>query len=127
MVMGSFNFAKEEGMELREFVAGSILQIIDGVKNAQDLNKTDARISPSALKLGNQVQQSNLYDFGDGMLLSNVEFDVAVTAEKSAGTKGGIGVFVGAVGLGSQGKSDSKDQSVSRIKFSVPISLPKGN
>jgi len=61
------------------------------------------------------------------MLLSNVEFDVAVTAEKSEGTKGGIGVFVGSIGLGAQGKSDLKNQSVSRIKFSAPISLPKGN
>ena len=114
-------------MELKDFVSQSILQIVDGVKTAQEQNKTDARINPSGLRLSSNVVQSNLYDFEHNMLLSNVEFDVSVSAEKSKGTKGGIAILVGAVGIGSQGQSGKKDQFVNRLKFSIPISLPKGS
>ena len=58
--------------------------------------------------------------------LHPIEFDVAVTTTEGTETKGGIGVFVVAVGLGSQGKSDATNSSSSRIKFSVPIFLPNG-
>ena len=114
-------------MELKDFVSQSILQIVNGVKIAQDKNNTNARINPSGLRLGSNIEQSNLFDFEQNMLLSTVEFDVSVSAEKSKGTKGGISVLVGAVGLGSQGQSGKKDQFINRLKFSVPISLPKGS
>jgi small neutral amino acid transporter SnatA (MarC family) len=53
-----------------------------------------------------------------------VKFDVAVTVGEGTGTKGGIAVFVGAIGLGSQGESKTSQSSVSSIQFEVPISLP---
>jgi hypothetical protein len=55
-----------------------------------------------------------------------VEFDVAVTTTENTGTKGGIGVFVGAVGFGSQGHSDAGKTQLSRLKLSVPTLLPRG-
>jgi hypothetical protein len=54
----------------------------------------------------------------------DLEFDVAVTAQEGTATKGGIGVFAGAIGLGSQGQSTAANQTVSRIKFAVPVLLP---
>ena len=56
--------------------------------------------------------------------VQKVEFDVAVTASTGTATKGGIGIMVGAIGLGSQGKSEAQDSSISRIKFLVPMVLP---
>ena len=113
-------------MQLQDFISQSIQQIVNGIRQSQQENKTDARINPSGLKLGSSLKQQELYDFENQMLLSSVEFDVAVTAEETTGTKGGIGIFVGAVGVGSQGKTDTRSSSVSRIKFTVPIALPKG-
>jgi hypothetical protein len=114
-------------MRLQDFITESVLQIINGIHDAQKKNNTDARINPSSLRLGSNVEQRELYDFDTHMLLSNVEFDVAVTTEESKGIQGGIGIFVGAVGLGSKGESGSKSTSLSRIRFNVPILLPKGN
>ena len=54
-----------------------------------------------------------------------VEFDIAVTAAEGAEAKGGIGIFVGAVGIGSQARADSQNRSTNRIKFSIPIVLPR--
>ena len=56
--------------------------------------------------------------------IETIEFDVAVTVTEGTQTKGGIGVFMGAVGLGSQGQSSNQNASVTRIKFSVPLVLP---
>jgi hypothetical protein len=53
-----------------------------------------------------------------------VEFDVALTAMEGTGTKGGIGVVAGMFALGSTGQSKEESSSVSRVKFSVPLSLP---
>ena len=53
-----------------------------------------------------------------------VSFDVALTATKETGTKGGIGVVAGIVSLGSAGQSSNENTSVSRVKFDVPVSLP---
>ena len=55
---------------------------------------------------------------------TEIEFDVAVTATDSTETKGGIGVFVGAIGLGSTGQSNHEGQSISRIKFQIAVDLP---
>lgn len=114
-------------MDIKEFVSQSIQQVIAGVREAQQQHGTDARINPSSLRLGSATRQEHLFDFDNHMLLSNIEFDVAVTAEEGKGTKGGIGVFVGAVRLGTQGQSESKNSSISRPRFNVPICLPKGN
>ena len=114
-------------MRLQDFISESISQIINGVKDAKNKNDTDARINPSELRLSSSVEQRELFDFRSHILLSKVEFDVAVTTEEATGTKGGIGIFVGAIGLGSHGQSDTRSSSVSRIKLNVPIALPKGS
>jgi hypothetical protein len=65
------------------------------------------------------------YVFSQGGLpIQKVDFDVAVTAAEKTGTKGTIGVVMGAIGLGSQGESANSKTNDSRIKFSVPIALP---
>jgi hypothetical protein len=53
-----------------------------------------------------------------------LEFDVAVTAAEGSEKKGGIGIVVGSFGIGGQKASNISSQSVSRIKFSVPVPLP---
>lgn len=112
-------------MELAEFVSQTIKEIIMGVKNAQaDPELKEAEINP--------MFRGGLSDFSvHGVAMGTnrkatqfVEFDVALTVLEGTGTKGGIGVFMGPLGLGSQGQSSSENTSVSRIKFKVPITLP---
>jgi len=42
-------------MELHEFITQSLTQIINGVKKAQDQNKTNAQVNPSDISLGDSV------------------------------------------------------------------------
>ncbi len=64
------------------------------------------------------------WDYNGGVIQS-VDFDVAVTAIEGADAKGGINVVSGIYSSGAHGKSSELNQSISRIKFKVPISLPK--
>lgn len=97
-------------MDIKEFVSETIRQIIEGVKDAQEF----------ASKKGAVVAPHHDYQ-------KTVEYDVAVTAVegKEAGAKAGISVW--SIGAGGNMKTESTNTTVSRIKFSIPIELPKGS
>jgi len=112
-------------MKLEDFVAEALTEIINGVKRAQEqVASTGARINPSGYKVPFDRLEGRKWSSENGDTTETVEFDVAVTTTEGTETKGGIGVFVGAVGLGSQGRSEAQNSSVTRIKFSVPVVLP---
>jgi len=112
-------------MELRDFVAETLRQIIDGIKAAQEYSSDKgAKVNPKKLYFRTDQGSVKLQDRSTGALVQEIDFDVAVTTTEGTQTKGGIGVFVGPIGLGSQGQSNVNNQSVSRIKFSVPLLLP---
>ncbi|MGG7056414.1 hypothetical protein [Nitrosomonas sp. ANs5] len=117
-------------MNLKEFVSESIIEITDGIIDAQSrISSKDAQVAPEieTLFTKSQTGGSNLALGWDknGNLVHTLEFDVAVTASEGAETKGGIGVVAGVFALGSQGKSESNNQSISRLKFRIPISFPR--
>ena len=56
--------------------------------------------------------------------MQSISFDVAVTATKGTKTQGGIAVFTGMIGLASKGQSEKSNETLNRIQFSVPVSLP---
>lgn len=60
----------------------------------------------------------------NGLMLTSIEFDVALTKGESSGSKGGLGVFLGTVGVGGQVKEDATASTLTRIRFSVPVALP---
>ena len=95
-------------MELKEFVTKTLVEIIEGVKDAQATAK-EARgaVIPMAADP-----------------IRTIDFDVALTTSESTKSKGGIGVFLGGAGIGGQKQAAGEAKSFSRIKFSVPIILP---
>ena len=99
-------------MELKQFVTDTLTEIVDGVKEAQTKCLSCSTInSPSSRHADVQAQL--------------VEFDIALASSDDTKTKGGIGVFLGTVVLGSQGESGTSATSHSRIKFSVSVMFPK--
>lgn len=103
-------------MELHEFIRETLSQIVVGITEAQRCDviiKSNAAIVPIGQGLTD-----------DDRLNQAVQFDVAVTTELGSEAKGGIGVFVGPVTLGSAGRSEKNTDSRNRIQFSVPIYLP---
>jgi hypothetical protein len=114
-------------MDLRDFVSETLIQIADGVKQAQEkATEIGARVNP---KLTGGATHAAQHGFlaASGAPAQIVQFDVALTVKEGSGTKGGIGIFAGAVTLGSSGQSNAENSSVSRVKFSVPLSFPESN
>ena len=109
-------------MDLQTFVAESLKEIIAAVKEAGAYAVTEgAEINPAQDSWDDHVQR---FDGLTGRAVSDVAFDIAVVAQEDKKTKGGIGVVVGTLALGSQGESGALSQSTSRVKLSVPVVLP---
>jgi hypothetical protein len=104
-------------MELQEFVTQTLLQIVRGISDANNVleperKKPDGTPLPKLFLLPPGVKQ----DGGHG-----IHFDVAVTArnesDKGAGAKASLSVVQFDVG----GKQVATTEQVSRINFSVQI------
>ena len=115
-------------MELQEFVAQALSQIIQGVKSVQQTSsEVGATINPGVPN--RQLEEQGYLSTGgipgeqNNMVLF-VEFDTAVTVSEGDGVKAkaGINVFGSNIGIGI-GTTD-ESSTVSRLKFKVPIVLP---
>ena len=114
-------------MELSEFIHASLVQIAKGIEDANnDLDQSSAIVNPREISNIEKDQRMGFYETEEGKFVpvNKITFDVAVTASEGTQTKGGLGVVIGAVTLGSQGQSDNKNSSASRLSFSIPMVLP---
>ncbi|HHK43023.1 MAG TPA: hypothetical protein ENJ50_11435 [Planctomycetaceae bacterium] len=100
-------------MDLEQFVETVLVQVLSGIQKAAEACEEG--------ELGH-IDMS-VFD-GGGTTVKRVSFDVAVTtiSETASGSTGAVKVW----GLGVHGESSSSttDQTVSRIKFEVPIAFP---
>ena len=116
-------------MDLQNFITQTLVQIAKGVEGASaELKDSSAIVNPRNVS-GTHNANSNVYGYLDEnkkfyRAVQQIEFDVAVVASKGTETKGGIGIMVGSIGLGSHGKSDAENSSHSRIKFKIPMVFP---
>lgn len=115
-------------MKLQEFVSETVREIIAGVHEAQTYAATaGATVNP--IEAGLRQEKKSYADVmvrGDWRTvpIKDIDFDVAVTSTDTSETQAGAGIFVAGLGLGAKGKSDTSNSSVSRIRFSVPVTFP---
>lgn len=113
-------------MDLKDFIKNTLIQIVDGVLEAEkELEAKGATINPIGGYFDQKQVGGRTWSFKDGVA-EVVDFDVALTNSEKEGTSAGIGVLLGSINLGAKGASEEVVTSVTRIKFSVPILLPKG-
>ena len=110
-------------MNLQEFIKTALTEIVAGVADAREAAKTQGA-SVGSMKLYGYTKENKILTNADERPVATVEFDIALAEANSKDTKGGIGVYLGAVGLGSQGASHGEASSHSRVKFSVHVVLP---
>jgi hypothetical protein len=110
-------------MDLKTFVAESLKQIAEGIKDAQDAD-TGAWIAPGVIFDKGALRA---HDNSSETVAQFVSFDVAVMATESDSMKGGIAIKVlELVSAGTKAASETQNSSVSRIKFEIPIVWPRG-
>ena len=96
-------------MNLREFVKETLVQVCEGVKEAQQaVQATGAVVSPDT---GHTTR----------MQMQSVEFDVAVTVSEEGEKTGNAGLTVMGQGLRGQVSASTATTEVSRVRFQVPV------
>jgi len=111
-------------MELNEFVSQAITQIIDGVKEAQEHANVKGALVAPGLSTKVALKSGYVYDINFSWVEHNIDFDVAITTSEGMEGRVGAGIFVAGITLGGSGKGEMYNQTISRLKFSVPIYLP---
>ena len=110
-------------MEVREFIRDVLIDIVEGIKEAQSRPVTGGYIAPDGI--GSHSFPADSGVLNETRIVSTVvKFDVAVTAERTKGGGTGASVRIAVVEANLGGKLESKDTQVSRIQFSVPILMP---
>jgi hypothetical protein len=111
-------------MNLRDFVAGTLREILDGVTDAQAGGHREL-INPHAHYLADDAPKTHFVTRHQS-LVQMVEFDVAITVESTTEKSGGAGVKIfSVVEVGGGGSDAERSSNVSRIKFSVPVTFPR--
>ena len=108
-------------MELKEFIKTALTDITDAVSELQAELQNGAIVSPSLPK---DNERAIVID-NKNVILTQVAFDVAITAGGTdsikGGAKGGLHVFSVKV----DGSNEEHTENVSRVSFSIPIVLPQ--
>ena len=109
-------------MDVKSFVSATLRQVLEGVQDAQSFAlEVGAAVNPLLSSAGSvplPVSET-------GQTVYSVDFDIAVTTESVASKEGGAGIKVASfVDFGAKGSSQDRAQSVSRVRFTVPICMP---
>ena len=113
-------------MELKEFIKTAIVDIVNAVKEAQ------AEIGDTATVMPIRSTAHQAFDVaieGGHEVVSNIDFDIAVTVGSKEGAEGkmGGGIQIAQIfnfGAGHIENAESTVQNVSRMKFTIPMVLP---
>jgi hypothetical protein len=112
-------------MDLKDFVAGSLTQIVQGIQKAQaDTAGTGAWIIPAGSVLTPREKSTFLRTAQGEGYLHDVHFDVAITVSDEQAAKAGAGIKVFGAKLGAEGNVTYQNAAVSRVQFTVPVVWP---
>lgn len=118
-------------MELKEFIKESLSQIIDAVKETQEKYKdTNVVICPDNIqevKSGLYIFDENEYNnYSSRSKVQNIDMDIAISVTEKEGNKSGLGIAK-IINAGISSENTQQNESISKIKFSIPVVLPTSN
>ena len=108
-------------MELKNFIKETLVQITQGVKEAQEETKEmGTHINPSGLIENNQLKFGYNDEFTS---VQKIKMSVAIATTEGADVKAGVGL-IHVLSLGVSSKVEEKTAIENRIEFEIPICLP---
>jgi hypothetical protein len=111
-------------MQLKQFIENALIEIIQGIKAAQDKPGVGGYIAPDGAG-GHEFPSDSGVLNSQRIISTVVKFDVAVTAESQIDGGAGAKLRIAVVEANFGGSGSSKNIQVSRIQFSVPMVMPK--
>lgn len=111
-------------MELDEFIKTVLVQVLSGVRAAQN-DKAVGAFVVSGKDGGHELPKNSRVSSSSQLKSTIIDFDVAISVETNDKVSGSGGLKVMGIGANLGGEVSSKDTRVSRIQFGVPILLPQ--
>ena len=114
-------------MQLNEFVRDVLVQIAQGVRDADTKVAEAGGVASSATQLGpaSAARETHFATLENGAPVFLVDFDVAVSVSEA--TEGGANAALRIATIFSAGagtKGEETTATVSRVRFKVPLALP---
>lgn len=121
-------------MELKDFIKQSIIEISEAVQEANSHlgdNGINAIVNPEFIYESGKDRRAfttppDEESPNENRFIENIDFDVAVTTEGEINGEARGGIKIASFEIGGKGSIVDKQQSVSRIKFTIPVCLPTG-
>ena len=111
-------------MKLSEFIQEVLTEVVAGVREAQ--SKDGGSFIVAGGDGGHKYAAHPRFGVSGRLKSTIVDFDIALTVEESSKGGGGGSLKVFGVGAASvQGELASRDTTVSRIQFAIPVLLPE--
>ena len=104
-------------MELREFVKKSLLDIMGGVSDAQNVT-SDGTIIPVVVSTSRD-SDARVIDY------QVISFDISVNTSDKEGSEAKLNVFAGIIGSYAKGESSNTSGRSANLSFNVPIRFPR--
>ena len=106
-------------LELKTFIKEALKDIIEAVEEAQSEIKS-GEIAPN---VGSSFKSIEL-GIND---IQPVEFEVTIDANEQEGSSAKLNVVAAFIGGNIQGQSNSASSHAAKLKFNIPVRLPKPN
>jgi hypothetical protein len=112
-------------MDVKDFVASTILQIMEGVASTQEAARAlGGYVNPTASTFV-QAGGKHIGVTATGQAIYPIEFDIAVVVSGEGQVEAGGKLQVASIiSIGGKGKSTDKQETTSRVKFSVSVTMP---
>ena len=112
-------------MELKDFVKETLVQIAQGIKEAQgEYNELGGLVNPGQVKDAGNIPYIKYSNYGSQILASCVDFDVVISDAEVKETDGQAKACLGVFSLGGSRTASGNHAELSKVHFSVPVILP---
>jgi hypothetical protein len=115
-------------MELKDFIAQTISQVMEGIKEAQDLTeKVGGSVNPKG-QIYSNAESAPFQDKETTRIGDFIYFDVAVEVTEGKAESGGAKISIPTLGgLGGKLSGKMENRLINRVKFRLPVIYPKGD
>lgn len=114
-------------MDIKDFIKESLLQIVDGITEANKALESKGASIPTTGVAGEGVWWTLIKEGNDRHTkhAMRIDFDLAVTISQSDNFKAGGGISIASlVNTKTSVENISQSESISRIKYTIPLELP---
>lgn len=107
-------------MELKTFIKQTITDIKDAIQELnEEMKEEDAVVNPT-----NVCDSKHSYLEGSYRNVTDISFDLSLTATEENGKEGKLGVMSNIINLGGTAKSGTTNENINRIQFTIPVCFP---